>query len=149
MIFCNDTAKFCNLKEIETALEYIRAHGASAETGKVELDGKALYISFQSYDTKAWEDCKYETHENYIDVQYVISGEEIITVTTREGLSERAPYNPEKDVTFYENDKRGVDLLLKAGDFVVVFPDDVHKPKAMNGKPCAVKKAVAKILIKK
>lgn len=147
MIICNDTAKMCRRKEIEQALAYIRTHGNDAEIGKVELDGKNLYVSFQAYETKAWEDCKYETHENYIDVQYVISGEEIITVTTRDSLSERAPYNAEKDVTFYCDDKRGTDILLKAGDFVVVFPDDVHKPKVMNGKPCSVKKAVAKILI--
>lgn len=147
MIYANDTSKICRIAEIQQVLDYIRKNGATAEDGKVELDGKNVYISFQSYETKKWEDCKYESHENYIDVQYVISGEEIMTVTTKDGLREKAPYNPDKDVVFYEDDKRGEDYLLKAGDYVVVYPDDVHKPKAMNGAPCAVKKAVAKIRI--
>ena len=147
MIYANDTKKICRLPEIMKALEYIRANGDSAEDGKAELDGKNLYISFQSYETKDRADCKYESHENYIDVQYVISGEEVMVVTTKDGLREKAPYNPEKDVTFYEDDKAGTEYLLKAGDFVVVYPDDVHMPKVRSGEPCRVKKAVVKVRI--
>lgn len=144
MIYSTDTASIKRLEEVKKALAYIREHGKTAE-GKVELDGKNVYINFSCYETKPWEECKYETHENYLDIQYVIEGEEVVTVTTRDGLREKAPYNPEKDVTFYENDKQGDDCLLKAGDYVIVYPNDVHKPKAMNGKPSFVRKAVAKI----
>jgi YhcH/YjgK/YiaL family protein len=147
MIYVNNTKAVCRLAEIEKAVEYIRKNGASAEDGKVELDGKKVYISFQSYESKARKDCKYESHQNYIDVQYVIAGEEIMVVTDKAGLKEKAPYNAEKDVVFYEDDKAGTELVLKAGDYIVVYPEDVHMPKVQNGAPCAVKKAVAKILI--
>ena len=70
-----------------------------------------------------------------------------MVVTTKDGLREKAPYNPEKDVTFYEDDKAGTEYLLKAGDFVVVYPDDVHMPKVRSGEPCRVKKAVVKVRI--
>jgi YhcH/YjgK/YiaL family protein len=147
MIYVNNTKEVCRLAEIEKAVAYIRANGATAEDGKVELDGKKVYISFQSYESKDRKDCKYESHKNYIDVQYVIAGEEVMVVTDKAGLKEKAPYNAEKDVVFYEDGKAGTELVLKAGDYIVVYPEDVHMPKVQHGTPCAVKKAVAKILI--
>lgn len=147
MIYVNRSGGICREAEIEKALAYVRENGASLADGKVYLDGDRLYVSIQSYKTKNWEDCKYEAHRRYIDIQYIISGSEIITVTDKEGLTERAPYSDEKDVVFFQDDKKGTDFVLNAGDYVVVFPDDVHKPKVRAGESSDVKKAVVKILI--
>lgn len=144
MIFV--TNKNTKVKEVEELVAYVREHGKDAAVGTVELDGKKSFIKFQSYSTDPREDCKYETHERYLDVQFIIEGEETIEVTTKDGLS-HTPYNDVKDVTFYGNEKRGVDYNLKAGDFIVVYPDEVHKPKIATNGPCAVKKAVGKILL--
>lgn len=146
MIYVNKIESVTRMKEAEQAITYIREHKDIPE-GKTYLDGNKLFINVQSYETKAWEECKYEAHKRYIDIQYVLSGEEIVTVTDKEGLTEKAPYSEEKDVVFYNDDKRGTDFVLHAGDFVIVFPDDVHKPKARVGASCAVKKAIVKILI--
>ena len=147
MIYVNRSGGICREAEIEKALAYVRENGASLADGKVYLDGDKLYVSIQSYKTKNWEDCKYEAHRRYIDIQYIISGSEIITVTDKEGLTERAPYSDEKDVVFFQDDKKGTDFVLNAGDYVVVFPDDVHKPTVRAGESSDVKKAVVKILI--
>lgn len=147
MIYINRESSIVRTKEIEQALDFIRKNGKTIEDGKVELDGKNLYINFMTYESKERSACKYEAHENYIDVQYVIEGEEAMPVTTRENMSEKAPYDPVKDVTFYNDDKEGTFCVMKAGDYVVVFPDDVHMPKVMVNGPTRVKKAVAKIKI--
>lgn len=147
MIYVNNERSIVRLPEIQKALDYIRANGKTAEDGKVELDGKNLYIAFSNYDSKDRKDCKYEAHKNYIDVQYVIEGEEAMAVTTAEGLSVKKEYDPEKDVVFFNDDKPGIEYVLKAGDYIVVFPDDVHMPKVKSGKVCHIKKAVVKIKI--
>ena len=145
MIYVNKANAVAKVPQIERALAYIREHGKAAADGKVELDGKDLYIAFQSYDTKERADCKYEAHQNYLDVQYVIEGEEVMIVTDKEGLSEKVRYNAEKDVVFYNDDKAGEAYTLKAGDYIVVYPDDVHMPKVRSQKIGRVKKAVVKI----
>ncbi len=147
MIFVNRSGGICRRAEIERALAYVRENGASLADGKVFLDGEKLYVSIQSYRTKPREECKYEAHRRYIDIQYIIEGKEIIAVTDAAGLKERAPYSEEKDVVFFEDGKKGDELVLCAGDYVVVFPDDVHMPKVQAGEPSDVKKAVVKILI--
>jgi len=54
-------------------------------------------------------------------------------------------YNEEKDVIKFNNDIRGIDIVVRAGEYLIFQPQDGHKPKAMNGKPCHVKKVVVKI----
>ena len=147
MIYVNRRGGICRTAEIEKALAYVRENGAVLADGKTFLNGDKLYVSIQSYKTKARGDCKYEAHRRYIDIQYIIEGREIIAVTDAAGLRERAPYSEEKDVVFFEDDKKGTEFELHAGDYVVVFPEDVHMPKVCAGEPSDVKKAVVKILI--
>lgn len=62
-----------------------------------------------------------------------------------QNLVPKTEYNPEKDVIFFNNDIRGLDLVVTAGHFAIFNPWDGHKPKAMNKVPSAVKKIVVKI----
>lgn len=115
MIYVNRSGGICRTAEIEKALAYVRENGAVLADGKTFLNGDKLYVSIQSYKTKARGDCKYEAHRRYIDIQYIIEGREIIAVTDAAGLRERAPYSEEKDVVFFEDDKKGTEFELHAG----------------------------------
>lgn len=147
MIYVNSELLLKKIPEIEKAVNYIKEYGENCEDGIVELDGENLYISFQSYTTLDREDCKYESHQKYIDVQYIIDGEEIIAVTTPGLLSVKESYSAEKDVTFYNDLVDGQEYYLTKGQFIVLDPLDVHMPKIKMNEPCFVKKAVAKIKI--
>ena len=46
------------------------------EPGKYEIDGKNVYANVTAYTTIPWEEAKYEAHEHYTDIQYVIEGSE-------------------------------------------------------------------------
>ena len=98
-----------------------------------------------SYTTLPWEEAKYEAHQNYSDIQYVISGEEVMTYAPAEELNPAGPYNAEKDVVKFDNANPGLKVTCKAGDFMIFFPWDGHKPKAAAGEPSMVKKIVVKI----
>ena len=133
-------------KNYETAVDFLQKTDLEAiEPGKYEVDGKEVYVNVTEYETKAWEDCKFETHEHYTDIQYVISGSEVMTYAPKKDLTVKTEYNPDKDVTFYTDDVRGIDMATPAGYYCIFNPQDGHKPKAMNGKPAMVKKVIVKI----
>ena len=116
------------------------------EVGKYPVDGDKLYYMIQQYDSHKWEDGKFETHDHHIDIQLVIKGEETITFAERKDLTEKAPYNDVKDVTFYDDSVRGKDFILRDGDFMILEPNDGHKPGNCIADPSPVKKLVFKVL---
>ena len=115
------------------------------EPGKYEIDGKNVYANVMSYTTIPWEEAKYEAHENYTDIQYIIEGAETMTYAPVDELTVKVPYNPEKDVVFFDNSNPGLKVTAKGGEYMIFNPWDGHKPKAAAGEPAPVKKVVVKI----
>src|SRR5471030_3238780 len=70
--------------------------------GKYEIDSDNVYALVQSYATKNIEDTKMESHEKYIDIQYIVKGEETIIWSPINELIIEEEYSEEKDVTFYK-----------------------------------------------
>ncbi|WP_351089852.1 YhcH/YjgK/YiaL family protein, partial [Shewanella sp. S1-49-MNA-CIBAN-0167] len=46
------------------------------EVGNYPLEGKDIFVIVNDYETKPKEIEPFEVHQQYIDVQYVVSGEE-------------------------------------------------------------------------
>ena len=116
--------------------------------GKHEIDGQRIFAIVQRYPSKAAEACRFEAHRDYIDIQMVISGAELMEVRTREGLAVAEPYKP--DIEFYANPEAGEydTLLLVPGAAAILFPEDAHKPcVAIEGVPIAVHKIVLKVAL--
>ncbi|MDR3312723.1 MAG: YhcH/YjgK/YiaL family protein [Spirochaetaceae bacterium] len=116
--------------------------------GNIKLSDQVTAL-VQEYETKTPEAAKFETHDRMFDIQYVISGRELFGVAPRHALTVSVPYNSEKDVTLYKDPVTFTQVLLNPGDFIVVPPDDGHKPQvtAEPGKPCRVKKIVIKVRV--
>jgi len=113
--------------------------------GKYEIDGKNVFANVTEYTTVPWEEAKYEAHHNYTDIQYMISGSETMTYARIDELTEKVPYNEEKDVVFYDNENPGLKVVVKAGEYMIFNPWDGHKPKAAAGEPAMIKKVIVKI----
>ena len=114
--------------------------------GVTEVDGKNLFVAISEYNSKEKPETRYESHKNYIDIQYVIDGEELIGVTTADKVKVDEPYDSEKDLAFYTFE--GGDYRKATPEnFMVFFPDDVHRPSLKSGESVPVKKAVVKIKI--
>ena len=86
-----------------------------------------------------------EGHLEYIDIQYIVKGSEIIGWAKKDGQKESIPYSNERDIAFYEGDYEPI--KLDAGQFVIFYPEDLHLPCLKNGKPSVVKKVVVKVRI--
>ncbi|MBO7389945.1 MAG: YhcH/YjgK/YiaL family protein [Clostridia bacterium] len=110
------------------------------EVGRYDLE-EGVFAFVQSYDGKSADQCKIEAHKKYIDIQCVLKGRELFGVAD---LSTQTLYEDkfdEKDVAFYHGE---VDLLtLRDGDFVIVFPEDAHRPQQGDGS--RIEKVVVKI----
>lgn len=128
------------------AVDFLKNNDLKAlEPGKYEIDGKNVYANVVSYTTIPWEDAKFEAHENYTDIQYVIEGSEVMTYAPVDQLTLSVPYNAEKDVMFFDNSNPGLQIAVNEGEYLIFQPWDGHKPKAANGEPAPVKKVIVKI----
>ncbi len=114
--------------------------------GKTEIDGKKIYVAVSEYETKdVLPD--FEAHDNYADVQVMISGNERIDWCERVDCYETVAYNAEKDVVRINTDKPFTALKIKAGQFAIFYPEDAHRPNLTDDEKKTVKKAVVKVLL--
>ena len=110
------------------------------------MEGEHLFVSVDDYTTKDKSETRYESHRKYIDIQYVIEGEELMGLTTLDKVEITEPYNEEKDIAFYEFEG-GDYIKATPGNFVLFFPEDVHRPVMKVNENSRVRKIVVKVLI--
>ena len=112
--------------------------------GRVELDGDKLFAFSSSYESQPADQRKIESHRDYLDIQYVVSGTEAMGYIPTEGLEISEPYRP--DVEFYNTDK---DVLIpaEAGTFMIFYPQDAHRPGCIWKEPSQVAKVIVKVAL--
>lgn len=116
--------------------------------GRTPIDQDLVFADVQEYTTMPAKDCPFESHRAYLDLQYVVTGEEAFGYEPVEGLTPSMDYDPQRDLLFYEEPAMSGMILLRAGDFAVVSPKEGHAPRRMTAKgPCKVKKIVVKVKI--
>ena len=132
---------------IERALSYLAdTDFAALENGKIAIDADKIYAMLMTYDTEPESIRSFEVHRKYLDVQYILSGREIIYWAPLEELSPKGEYSDEKDILFLSGEARAR-LQLTAGSFAVFYPEDGHKPNCAWDAPQRVRKAVVKVRI--
>jgi len=116
----------------------------AGETLKVEL-GEGVFALEQAYETKAAPDVRWESHLRYLDVQVIVSGEELMEVGDARRLRVSENLTPEKDLIFYAPGAPASMLRMGAGDTAVFFPVDAHRPSLAVSEPRLVRKVVVKV----
>lgn len=129
-------------EKIEAALKHIKTLDTSIKCGRYELEDGA-YFNVDEYLTK--EHGFPEVHRKYIDLQYILEGEEIIYVANISDCTGSLGYTQERDIEFFETSKNSRELVMKKGDWAVFYPDDAHTPQIMLNESSKVKKIVVKI----
>lgn len=113
--------------------------------GRVDLDGTALFAIIQEYMTKPIKEGKLEAHRKYIDIQFILEGEELIGYAPFGGQPVSKAFDTEKDIGFYEGEAWFT--LLRKGMFAILFPQDAHLPGRQTDQPKHVKKIVLKVAV--
>jgi len=112
---------------------------------KFEFAGDKLFAKGLRLDTGSRDVLKWETHREYIDLQYIVGGGEIIEWAPAAKLTADVPYDPATDFQFYGQAEPDVLLPVTDGLFVFLFPRDGHKPLVSNDTDHHVHKVIAKI----
>jgi len=110
------------------------------------MPDKQMFVMVQGYTTEPRASCRFEAHRRYIDIQFMMAGEEIIEITETQSLAPDGPFQAERDLGFFQTPEDPCTrLILRPGDFAVFFPEDAHMPKVQVNGPCALRKAVVKV----
>ena len=133
-------------KKIKEAFQFIKSTDWKAlKPGKYELN-EDIYANLQEYYTKNPDEAEFEVHRQYYDIQYVISGAEIMGFGSLENLKITKEYDDNKDVAFGECPSSNV--MVSEGYFTFFAPKDAHKPCLnVSNEAKKVKKVIVKIKI--
>lgn len=137
-------------EKFQKAFEFLKITNLKdMPNGRYEIDKDEIYIALQDYNTKIESEGKFEAHKDYIDIQFIVTGEEKLGFGNIEHFSPTTEYNKEKDIIFLENNETENHFVYaKENDFVIFAPQDAHMPCISVDKPTYVKKAVVKIKVK-
>ena len=126
----------------EQAFTFLRSTDLeSLPIGRINIDGDAIYALVQEYHTKPVDQGNWESHKRFIDIQYIVSGVELINFGTISQM-QLGNYDMERDFQSMTGD--GQLIELSAGSFMVFFPQDAHMPGLTKTTPSPVKKVVIK-----
>lgn len=109
-----------------------------------EIDGDKLFCMISKGPGRPRSEAKLEAHRKYIDIQYVIAGdEEMGWKLTADCHVMDAPYDGVKDIMFFKDEPDSWNEV-PPGSFVIFFPRDAHAPLVGDGQ---IHKAVLKIAV--
>lgn len=113
---------------------------------KFVMDGDKVFVNFDDYHTVPSKDKFAEAHQVYIDIHYVLSGEESIEFADfNQANPIHSPYDPDKDFCLLKSMENSQKIIIKPGFFALFFPNEPHKPGCHVGGGSQVKKLVMKI----
>jgi YhcH/YjgK/YiaL family protein len=135
---------------MQMALDFLKtSRTTELQPGRVEIDSKNVYALIQTYETTlAPSEVRLEAHRQYIDLQYIVAGVEVIGWAHISGLQNPTAYDAEKDVWFGTLSRQEMTpIRVTAGQAAIFYPEDAHAPKLAFASPGAVVKVVVKVRV--
>lgn len=130
----NITNDFKDIKEDECKKEMLK-HG--------------MFVLKQIYKTKNRSDCFFESHKKYIDIQFMVKGDEYMDISDISSLKTIKEYDEKTDFIKYEGKEEGISkLLIKENELAIFFPSDAHQPCVKTKNEEIIYKAVIKVPLK-
>lgn len=130
----------------DKAFAFLKETDLTALTnGRHEIDGTNAFALVSEGPTKDYDKTAFESHKNYIDLQFVISGEEKMGKAPIASVKLDKEYNEKNDIMFYTGD--GEIYLVPQNTFMLFFPSDAYRPSITPGGNKVVKKVVIKIQV--
>lgn len=117
------------------------------DDGTIKIDTDDLYYILTTYNTSNdIEEKPAEAHRKFIDLQYILYGEEKIGYADyRSPKMLLKEYDEGSDAEFFKRIEDESFFVLKKGMYAVFFPEDVHRPGVANKEVRGVRKIIFKI----
>lgn len=133
---------------IRTAVEYIKSHDFTGmEPGEYPIDGDRIYAKVFDLTSKEVKDTMPEVHKKYIDVQFWVSGEEMMGFAPKKADYPVVEAHEGQDLYFLKDVEDETFLKAVQGDYMVFFPNDVHRPGTVVDVPKTYRKVVVKVSV--
>ncbi len=145
-----DLKTYCGVcPEFEKIFDFVNEYFSSPKAdGNYELIPDKLKANISTYTTGAADTKQLEAHRRYADVQIVLRGAERIDWAHISACTDEISEEFSKggDIGFYADPEYVSSIILDAGTFVYLLPEDAHKPCVNAGADSAeVTKVVFKI----
>lgn len=146
-VYANDDLKKYP-DSIQKAIKFIKSHNfLEMDEGEYPIDGDRIYAKVFDLTSRPVDEVHPEVHRNYIDVQFWVNGRERIGYAPLKADYHILEEHTEQDLYFL--DKIEDETLIGAvqGDYMIFFPNDIHRPGVADGEPLRYRKVVVKVHI--
>lgn len=146
-IYANDDVKKYP-EAIQKAIEYCKTTDIAAlEPGTYPIEGDLIYAKVFDNTSKPVAETHSEYHNNYVDVQFFVTGGELMGYAPKKCEVELCGQNPDDDVYFTDQVEGEQFIKLIPGDYIMLFPNDLHRPGVAEAEPQTYRKAVVKVAV--
>ncbi|MCR5786889.1 MAG: YhcH/YjgK/YiaL family protein [Acholeplasmatales bacterium] len=119
----------------------------SLPVGKYEIDGDKVFAYVQEYNSLEFDECLFEAHLKYHDIQYIVEGVENFGFADATRLLIDKDYDEDKDVVFFKFPTTYSVATLQSGSYIIASPTDAFQPRVKHEKSMFVKKIVVKVIV--
>lgn len=127
---------------LQEAVEAINSHDPQVPGTYPLPNGRFMVGVHKSHGV---EGAKAEAHRKFLDIQYVVTGQDVVGWAPLSSLTPAGEFNAEGDIGFYNGP---VELIrVPAGYCYVVFPEDAHMPDCHIDEPNDFLKIVVKLAL--
>ncbi|ANY73253.1 hypothetical protein BBD41_12050 [Paenibacillus ihbetae] len=133
---------------IRKAVDYLTLTDfASLQTGQYPIQGEDMFARIIDLNTVSKDERLAEKHEQFFDIHYLLEGDETIGWSLQTGgiPSPVEPYRQDQDAALYGDIPSEMPIRLTPGSYMVLFPEDIHRPGLAMEDPGTVRKVVVKI----
>ena len=132
-------------QRVKTAINFLKNLDKNIPDGKVEIDDKNIFALIATVKTEHPDKRFFEAHRDYIDVQFVIDGRQIIEWMPVTAFKEEKNYDEKNDLYKFNQNFSGSKIILGDNNYAVFFPEDAHKPLCFIGEEATIRICVIKV----
>lgn len=138
--------KIENLQRYDQRLQFIKEtlQNKGYVKGKFDISEPLKFGIGIEYTTKNSEEGLWEAHRRYLDIHVILEGEELVEIADISNMISTKDYEDDYELFTGEKD---FSVNVVPGDFLVLFPNEVHKTGVKIKDATAVKKIVFKLLL--
>ncbi len=128
------------LKNCTQKIDEVKAQGVQ----KVFLTDEC-FVMTQSFEAAPIEFTVFESHKDFVDIQFIIEGQEIFGLQHVDKLEVKEEYSRPRDIMFYKTPEDFNEIKVIAGEYAIFYPRDAHMCRLQKDLPYVGLKAVVKV----